>query len=99
MSDAPRRTCSRLEHVSKYFGNVIALTRRLARTSTPGEVTCILGDNGAGKSTLIKILSGVHQPTTGAMLVDGEEMHVRLAPRRAERAASPPSTRTSRWSR
>ena len=32
----------------------------------------MLGDNGAGKSTLIKILSGVHQPTTGGLLMDGQ---------------------------
>ena len=37
-----------------------------------GEVMCLLGDNGAGKSTLIKTLSGVHQPTEGQILIDGE---------------------------
>ena len=37
-----------------------------------GEVTCVLGDNGAGKSTLIKILSGVHAPDEGALLMNGE---------------------------
>lgn len=60
-----------LENVSKRFGNVIALrdvTLRLRR----GEVHCLLGDNGAGKSTLIKTLAGVHKPTTGQYLVDGE---------------------------
>ncbi len=63
-----------------------------------GEVMCLLGDNGAGKSTLIKTLSGVHQPTEGEILIDGQP--VPCAPRATRSiAASPPSTRTSRWSR
>ena len=44
-------------------------------TVYPGEVMCLLGDNGAGKSTLIKILSGVHQPSEGEYLVDGQPVH------------------------
>src|SRR5213078_2278687 len=35
-------------------------------------VTCVLGDNGAGKSTLIKIIAGLHQPSTGSYEVEGE---------------------------
>jgi simple sugar transport system ATP-binding protein len=34
----------------------------------------VLGDNGAGKSTLIKILSGVHSPDQGQLLLEGEEV-------------------------
>jgi simple sugar transport system ATP-binding protein len=61
-----------LEHISKYFGNVIAL-QDVSLHVDAGEVTCILGDNGAGKSTLIKILSGVHQHDEGTVRVDGSE--------------------------
>lgn len=62
-----------LDNVSKFFGTVIALqgvTLRLKR----GEVHCLLGDNGAGKSTLIKTLAGVHQPSSGAYRVEGEDV-------------------------
>jgi simple sugar transport system ATP-binding protein len=57
--------------VSKYFGSVNALQDITLKVNA-GEVTCVLGDNGAGKSTLIKILSGVHQPDQGELLMDGE---------------------------
>ena len=61
------------EHLSKYYGNVVALSDVSAHVDG-GEVTCILGDNGAGKSSFIKILSGVHQADEGRLLVDGEEV-------------------------
>ena len=57
--------------VSKYFGSVNAL-QDISLNVNAGEVTCVLGDNGAGKSTLIKILSGVHAPDKGALLMNGE---------------------------
>jgi simple sugar transport system ATP-binding protein len=62
------------DRLSKYYGNVMALTDVSAHVNG-GEVTCLLGDNGAGKSSFIKILSGVHQPDEGRLLVDGEEVH------------------------
>ena len=60
-----------VDRVSKYFGNVIAI-KDVSAYVDPGEVLCILGDNGAGKSTLIKILSGVHVPDKGELLIEGE---------------------------
>jgi simple sugar transport system ATP-binding protein len=62
------------ESISKYYGNVVAL-QDISVHVDAGEVTCILGDNGAGKSSFIKILSGVHQPDEGRLLVDGERVH------------------------
>jgi simple sugar transport system ATP-binding protein len=66
-----REPILRVEQVSKRFGNVVAL-RDVTMSVPAGQVTCLLGDNGAGKSTLIQILAGVHRPTTGRYLVDGE---------------------------
>lgn len=60
-----------LRSVSKYFGSVIAL-KDVSFDVQPGEVHCLLGDNGAGKSTLIKVLSGVHRPDEGEILVAGQ---------------------------
>jgi simple sugar transport system ATP-binding protein len=58
-------------NVTKYFGSVIALEDITFKVYA-GEVACVLGDNGAGKSTLIKLLSGVHSPDDGELLVEGE---------------------------
>lgn len=65
-----------LKRVSKWFGSVLAIDR-LDFSVAAGEVHCLLGDNGAGKSTLIKILSGVHLPSGGDYLIDGQAVMVR----------------------
>jgi simple sugar transport system ATP-binding protein len=61
------------DQISKYYGNIVAL-KDISMYVDAGEVTCILGDNGAGKSSFIKLLSGVHQPDAGRLLVEGEEV-------------------------
>ena len=61
----------RLTDASKNYGSIIALTDITLEVGA-GEVTCVLGDNGAGKSTLIKIIAGLHRPTTGTYEVDGQ---------------------------
>jgi simple sugar transport system ATP-binding protein len=62
-----------VRNVVKHFGAVIALSG-ISMTVGRGEVLCLLGDNGAGKSTLIKTLAGVHKPTAGEFLVDGQHV-------------------------
>ena len=60
-----------LRGISKHFGAVSALTD-IDLDVRAGEVVALVGDNGAGKSTLVKILSGVHQPSSGTIRFQGE---------------------------
>lgn len=62
--------------VSKSFGPIDALSD-VSLDLRRGEVIGLVGDNGAGKSTLVKIISGVHAPTSGTVEYDGE--HVTLS--------------------
>jgi ABC-type sugar transport system ATPase subunit len=59
--------------VSKSYGGVVA-AQDVTLEFPAGSVTAIVGDNGAGKSTLIKILSGVIQPDSGHLEMDGRQV-------------------------
>jgi ribose transport system ATP-binding protein len=56
--------------VVKRFGGVQAL-RGVDFELRSGEIHALLGENGAGKSTLMNILSGVHAPDQGTVMIDG----------------------------
>ena len=81
-----------LRNINKSFGPIDVLHDINIQVKA-GEVLCLLGDNGAGKSTLIKIMSGVHWPSSGDILMDGQKVQFETP-----RAASPSSSmRSSRW--
>jgi simple sugar transport system ATP-binding protein len=63
----------RCEHISKRYGAVTALTDVNLRLKR-GEVLGLIGDNGAGKSTLLKILCGFQPPTSGRVVLEGQEI-------------------------
>ena len=59
--------------VSKSFPGVLA-NDRVSFDVMPGEVHALLGENGAGKSTLAAILTGLYQPDSGEILINGKEV-------------------------
>ena len=65
-----------LKDVVKTFGGVTALAGVQFQLKK-GEIHALMGENGAGKSTFIKVITGVHQPDSGIMLLEGE----RISPR------------------
>src|SRR5258708_35835113 len=60
----------------KWYSGVHALKGVNLRVAE-GESVGLVGDNGAGKSTLIKILSGVHRPDQGELLIEGRPVEIR----------------------
>ena len=66
----PSRPRLLVRRLSKRYGNVQALAE-VDFELRPGEVMALLGENGAGKSTLVKVLSGLVQPDSGTIEIDG----------------------------
>jgi ABC-type sugar transport system ATPase subunit len=73
----------RASRLCKSFGGIQAL-EDVSFTLHRGDVVGLVGDNGAGKSTLIKVLSGVHAPTSGEITFEKERQSL-SSPAEAQR--------------
>ncbi|WP_164512760.1 sugar ABC transporter ATP-binding protein [Leucobacter chromiireducens] len=75
----------RVQSLSKRFGPTIAV-REASFDVRAGEVHALVGENGSGKSTLVKMLSGVHAPHSGEIVVGGTRFARFSSPRAAQDA-------------
>lgn len=62
----------KLEHITMQFGGVVAVDD-LNLEINRGEIVALIGPNGAGKTTAFNVITGVYQPTNGAVWFDGEK--------------------------
>ncbi|MEN9578892.1 MAG: hypothetical protein RJA70_1901 [Pseudomonadota bacterium] len=62
-----------VDHVSQLFGETLALSD-VSLTVDRGEVAVIIGASGAGKTSLLRIMVGLDKPTSGRVLIDGEDI-------------------------
>ncbi len=63
----------RLENITMQFGGVIAVNN-LCMEINEGEIVSLIGPNGAGKTTVFNAITGVYQPTNGAVYFDGTKI-------------------------
>src|SRR6202522_1937642 len=71
--DPAARPYVEVERVSKSFGSFKAVDD-VSLKIYKGEIFCLLGASGCGKTTLLRILGGFETPTSGRILIDGEDM-------------------------
>ena len=63
----------RLENITMQFGGVIAVNNMNLEVGE-GEIVALIGPNGAGKTTAFNVITGVYQPTNGAVWYRGEKI-------------------------
>ena len=62
-----------VENLSKHFGGIRAVDN-VSLSIAPGSITGLIGPNGAGKTTLFNVIAGLHAPTSGRVLLDGQDI-------------------------
>ena len=62
-----------VQNLSIHFGGVKAVND-VSFSIDPGMIYAVIGPNGAGKTTLFNLITGVYKPTSGRILLNGEEI-------------------------
>lgn len=70
---SPTEAALELRDVSKFFGDLAALTGVRLRIE-PGESVLLYGPNGAGKTTLLRLLATLARPSEGQVLFGGQDV-------------------------
>ncbi len=63
-----------LRHVSKRFAGSVAAVEDLSLLVPPGEICVLVGPSGCGKTTTLKMVNRLVEPTSGQILIDGEDV-------------------------
>lgn len=69
------RNAIELHGITKTFGSVVA-NENVDFTLRKGEILSLLGENGSGKTTLMNMLSGIYQPDSGTISVNGQQVTI-----------------------
>jgi putrescine transport system ATP-binding protein len=72
-NDPSARPYVEIERITKSFGDFKAVDD-VSLKIYKGEIFCLLGASGCGKTTLLRMLGGFETPTSGRILIDGEDM-------------------------
>src|SRR4051812_38634490 len=75
-----------LQNVGMRFGDN-AVLRNIDLEVRRGEIAMIIGGSGTGKTTLLRIIIGLLRPTSGSVLIDGQDI-AQLSDRELKRARS-----------
>ncbi|MGO4464495.1 cell division ATP-binding protein FtsE, partial [Pseudoduganella sp. RAF53_2] len=62
------------QHVSKQYTSDAVALRDITLTIAKGELVYLAGPSGAGKSTLLKMIAAMERPTSGQVIVNGQDI-------------------------
>src|SRR3954452_10683608 len=71
----------RVQKLQKSFGDFVAV-RDSSFTVSDGDFFCLLGPSGCGKTTTLRMIAGLELPTSGQILLGGEDVTFKRASER-----------------